>query len=173
MSGAGGGQTSLLRVGGTQIEPCWRLGCSCLGGPGALFGFAIGELLGPSPTATLLSRPRSLPRAPRVFGGVEGRGSLAAESLSISPSVPLPQSIQSPQVRGSGKKSGCLFPAVPSWKVDSGGFLVGAGRPEARRPGGRKGVGGEAPRVRSCYPGEKLRENCDPETPFTDGETND
>lgn len=61
---------------------------------------------------------------------------MAAESLSsrLSFCAPSPNPSEVHRFRGSGR-SGCLFPAVPSWKVDSGGFLVGAGETGGTAPG--------------------------------------
>lgn len=80
----------------------------------------------------LLSRPGSLFQAQRT--SLEGEGALSSR-ISLLPSLflcPLPQSIQSPQGPGPGPAE-CLSPTEHSRKVDSGGFLMGAGRPEARR----------------------------------------
>ena len=111
-------------------------GFGSLGGPGALFGFAIQRVLGPFPPPPLLSWPRSLLRAPRVSLGAKRGGRLAAESHSSSRSfcAPSPNPSKVHRFQGSGR-SGCLFPAVRSWKVDSGGFLVGAGETGGAAPG--------------------------------------
>lgn len=95
-------------------------------------------------------------------------GRSALESSSSGPSfyAPSPSPSKVHRVQSLGDLGVCfpqrglrkLIPAVSWW---------GRGRPEARRRGGGKGVGGEAPPVRSCSTGEKLRENCEPETPFT------
>lgn len=64
-------------------------------------------------------------------------GHLAAGSPSSGSSfcTPSPNSSKVYKVPVSGR-SGCPFPAARSWKVDSGGFLVGAGETGGAAPAG-------------------------------------